>query len=242
MPITRDERGFLIHPDAWGGPAVGLETVNLQACIEEVQSRKWSGVFGRHPEFKDADLSCLEATPHLTSVQLWDINLSNVSTIYGLPQLAYFRISGKRPPIDFAKLPTVKHLVVEHNSKDVGFSMLPATKMMNLWRFRAPAKSAFEFDLPDTLEKLGIYWSNVESLSGFGVCPNVRRLEIARCRNLLSLGNLRSCFPKLEHLVVDACGRLTAEEAMRALDGHPNISHAFAGKKLIVSSNGVPDP
>lgn len=124
MPITRDECGFLISPDAWGGPAVGLETVNLQECIEKVQSRKWSGVFGRHPESKEADLSCLEATPHPTSVQLWDVNLNNVSTIYELPQLAYFRISGKRPPIDFAKLPTVEHLVVEHNSKDVGFSKL----------------------------------------------------------------------------------------------------------------------
>ena len=64
----------------------------------------------------------------------------------------------------------------------------------------------------------------------------VTRLEIARCRNLLSLGSLKDTFPNLEWLVVDACGRLTADEARRALVGHKRIRHAFAGKQLIVSS------
>jgi hypothetical protein len=45
-----------------------------------------------------------------------------------------------------------------------------------------------------------------------------------------------------KHLVVGACGQLTAEEAGRALDGRLNISHTFAGKKQIRSSNDAADP
>lgn len=239
MPIAKDERGFLFWPDAWGGPAIGLETGNLRACIEEVHSRKLSAVFGRHPEFKESDLSCLEETQNLTSVALWDIDLSDLSTIYGLPRLAYFRISGKRPPINFARLASLQRLVVEHHKTDAGVSELSELKTLHLWRYKAHVRDAFDFELPDSLEEVGIFESNVDTLSGFGVCPNVKKLEVSRCRNLHSLGDLKRNFPKLEHLVFDACGRLTADEARRALDSHPNIRHAFAGKKLLVSSNAA---
>lgn len=237
MPITRDDLGFLFWPDAWGTPSLGLETQCLQQCVDEVLARRLKGVFGRHPEFQETDLSCLLKLSNLTSAEFWDIELGDVSAIYGLPGLSHFRISGKRPPINFEQLTSVQHLVVEHHKKDAGFSLLMNLKMMNLWRFKAAAKEDFEFELPNGLEELGIFWSNVDSLEGFGICPNVKRLEVACCRNLQSLGNLKRSFPHLEHLVVDACGRLTADEARRALSGHENIKHAFAGKQLIVSSN-----
>lgn len=234
MPISRNSRGFLISSDAWGAPALGLETEKLQSCIEELRVQGYENVFGRYPEFKESDLKCLEAIPDLRSAAFWDINLSDISSIYHLPYLTYFRISGKRPPIDFARLPSIQNLVVEHHKRDLGYTELSKLKMLHLWRFKAPTRDVFEFHLPETVERLGIFWSNVEHLDGFGRCPNVRKLNIARCRNLNSLGNLRENFPRLEHLVVQACGRLTAEEVRRALKGHPNIQHALAGKKLIV--------
>lgn len=236
MPISRDDGGFLFWPEAWGTPAIGLETAQLQHCIDEVLARGLTGVFGRHPEYREADLSCLLDLPNLTSVELSDIKLSDISAIYELSNLTHFRISGKRPPINFERLATVQRLVVEHDKKDIGISKLTNLKMMNLWRFKAKAINTFEFDLPRRVEELGIFWSNVDSLGGFGVCPNVKRLEVARCRNHQSLGDLKTTFPKLEHLVVDACGRLTADEAKRALSGHGSVKHAFAGKQLIVSS------
>lgn len=236
LPISFDDSGTLFWPDAWETPAIGLDTERLQQCIEEVRARCLSGVFGRHPEFQEADISCLLELPDLTEVQLWDITLKDISAIYGLPKLTHFRISGKRPPIDFEKLTSVQHLVLEHHKNDTGISTLTNLKMMNLWRFKAKVKETFEFGLPKGIEELGIFWSNVEGLEGFGICPNVKTLEVERCRNLQSLGDLKTTFPKLEHLVVHACGRLTAEEAKRALTGHMSIKHAFAGKQLIVSS------
>ncbi|MEP4036545.1 hypothetical protein [Pseudophaeobacter sp.] len=220
-------------------PSLGLETADLKACIGEVRTRGLTGIFGRHPEFKEVDLACLEEIPNIARAGFWDVKLDDISAIYDLSQLAHFRISGKRLPIDFAKLASLERLVVEHNKKDQGFSSLSNLVMMNLWHFKVTAKDAFEFELPKNLEEVGIFWSNIDSLKGFGICPNVKKLEISRCRNLQSLGDLKTSFPKLEHLVVDACGRLTADEARCALDGHPNVRHAFAGKQLIISSKSA---
>lgn len=235
MPISRNNRGFLYQPEAQGTPAIGLETVSLQKCIEEVISQGAQGVFGRFPEFQEADLSCLKQLPNLINAAFWDVRLDDLSDIYDLSRLTHFRISGKRPPLELERLPSIQNLNIEHHKKDSGFSMLENLKRMHLWRFKVNSDETYEFRLPKSLESLGIFWSNVRTLEGFGVCPSVKSLEIARCRNLQSLGDLRTTFPKLEHLVVDACGRLTAEEAKQALAEHTSIKHAFAGKKLIVS-------
>jgi hypothetical protein len=236
MPICRDKSNFLIWQDAWGGPAIGLESEHLQECVNEVHARDFSGVFGRHPEFRETDLNCLLKLPDLVSIQFSDIKVEDISAIYQLSKLTHFRISGRRPPINFERLPSVQYLVLEHHKKDIGVSRLMNLKMMNLWRFKADAKEMFEFDFPKGIEELGIFWSNVKSLEGFGICPNVKKLEIARCRDLERLGDLKTTFPRLEHLVVDACGKLTAEEAKRALAGHKSVKHAFAGRQLIIHS------
>ncbi len=236
MHIHRDEKGFLFNEDSSGGPSLGLESACLQKCVDEVLARDLGGVFGRHPEFKELDLSCLSQLQHLSSVALWDINLRDLSALDDLKKLVYFRISGKRPALDLARLKVIQSLVIEHHRKDVGLRELHNLRMLHLWHYKAPSSDSFELSLPPNLEEFGLNWSNVESLDGFGHCPNVKKLEIARCRNLKSLGKLSQTFPKLEHLVVGACGRLIADEARKALSGHKNIRHAFAGKELIVSS------
>jgi hypothetical protein len=236
MPISRDNRGFLFWPDAWGTPSLGLESAFLPATIAEARSRKLNGIFGRYPDFLESDLSCLGDLPDLTSVQLWDITLNDVSAIYLLPKLTHFRISGKRPPIDFARLASLEELVVEHHRKDEGQFDLPHLRMLRLWRFKGGISQLSAVRVPDTLQDLGLYWSDVETLDGLQVCPKVTHLEIARCRKLQSLGNLSGTFPALEHLTILACGRLTADETRRALAGHRHVRHAFAGGKLVVSS------
>jgi hypothetical protein len=236
MPISRDDRGFLFWPDAWGTPSLGLETATLQASVAEVRFRKLTGIFGRQPEFHQTDLACLGDLPDLTSVELWDISLTDVTAIYGLPGLTHFRISGKRPPIDFARLPSLEKLVLEHHRKDKGAFELPHLRMLHLWRLKGGISQLSEIWLPDTLQDLGLYFSDVETLDGLQACPNVTRLDIARCRKLQSLGNIAVTFPALEHLTIQACGRLTADEARRALIGHRQVRHAFAGGKLVISA------
>ncbi|MCP4314531.1 MAG: hypothetical protein GY789_00465 [Hyphomicrobiales bacterium] len=215
---------------------MGLESRRLQDCIDETLNRKLKGVFGRHPEFVELDLNFLTQLHELETVMLRDIKLRDCSAIYELENLEYFAISGKRPAIDFTRLKCLQRLVLEYRRKDDGLSDLTNLKLLHLWRYKAPNREEFSLPLSPNLEELGINWSNVESLEGFGRYPNVKKLEVARCRNLKSLGRLAKAFPKLEHLVVTACGRLTAGEARTALSGHKHIKHAYAGKELIVSS------
>jgi hypothetical protein len=64
--------------------------------------------------------------------------------------------------------------------------------------------------------------------------PNLRRLEIHRCRNLESLGDLGAKFPCLEHLVVAACGRVMPGEGERVVHDLPAIVHAYVRDAKVV--------
>lgn len=90
MPITRDDRGFLLSVNASETPSLGLETADLKACIGEVRTRGLTSIFGRHPEFKEVDLACLEEIPNITRAGFWDVKLDDISAIYDLSQLAHF--------------------------------------------------------------------------------------------------------------------------------------------------------
>ena len=235
MPIARDDEGFLYCGDAWGGPALGLESNRLQICIDQILARKIEGVFGRSPEFYDTDMNCLVQLQQISSLQLWDVTLRDIGKLYMLDKLRFFRLSGKRPPLELARLKKVQNLVIEYHRGDTSLADMQDLKMINLWRYKAASPNNFEFHFPQGVEEMGLFWSNIETLEGFGICPNVRKLNIARCRNVRSLGRLAVNFPKLEYLVVEACGRLTADETRSALSGHVGIRHAFAGNQLIVS-------
>lgn len=180
-------------------------------------------------------MNCLAQLPRISSLQLWDVTLRDIGKLYTLDKLCFFRLSGKRPPLDLARLRSVQNLVIEYHRRDAGLAEMQDLKMIHLWHYKAVSTSNFEFPFPQRVEEIGLFWSNVETLEGFGVCPNVRKLTIARCRRLRSLGRLTVTFPLLEHLVVEACGRLTADETRSALSGHARIRHAFAGNQLIVS-------
>ncbi len=236
MPIARDDDGFLFWDDAWGGPALGLESNRLQICVDQILEREIAGVFGRSPEFYEADLNCLARLSHISSLGLWDVPLRDIGEIYALDKLCFFRLSGKRPHLDFTRLRSVRNLVIDYHRKDAGLAEMHDLRMIDLWRYKAAYPNDFEFHFPQGVEEVGLFWSNIGTLEGFGICPNVRKLNVTRCRSLKSLGSLAFNFPKLEHLVVEACGRLTADEARSALSGHVHIRHAFAGGQRIVSA------
>ena len=237
MPIEFESGGYIYWEDAMGTPSLGIESDHVAECLAELRRRQLKGVFGTVPYFKERDLDFLNEAPEVISVQFYDIKLADLSGLYRLPKLQYLRLSGKRPPLEFGQLAQLRQLVWEHHQKDCGIDTQKSLEWLNLWRFKAANKRDFEMKLPHSLKQLGIFWSNVETVAGFGALPHLNRLEIGRCRNLCQLGDLAETFPSLEILSVSACGRLTADEALRAISGHPRLRHVFADNRLLLSSD-----
>lgn len=233
MPIAREGR-FLLNHDAYlGGTRLGLESPMLEACIEEVQSRNYLGVFGSPAfGFNETSLDALQQLPHLRHVWFWDIHLKNIDGLYALQQLESFGIHPRRPPIAFERLPSLREVVWEYRARDTGVETL-SLEMLHLWR-HAPKHASFAgLQLPATLQELGINWCNPASLEGLPVLPNVRRLGIHQCRNMSSLATVPDLFPALEHLVVDACGRMKVEEGERLVARMPGLKHASVQKRVV---------
>lgn len=59
------------------------------------------------------------------------------------------------------------------------------------------------------------------------------RLGIHQCRHMSSLAAIPDLFPALEHLVVDACGRMPVEEGERLVEQMPGLKHAFVQKRVV---------
>lgn len=210
-----------------------LQSSRLTECIEIVQAEGLRGISGTFPYFTDRNVDFLGDLPDLEEVQLCNVELDDLEGLYRLPRLRYLRITGKRPAIDFSRLQTLTGVAVEHRPKDRGFAELSDLIEMDSWRYK-PAQAAFDLALPVGLRKLLVVWSPMETISTLGPLPDLRDLQLERCRNLCDLGDLVANFPRLEHLTILACGRLTRTEAERAISGHPALTRVIAANKLIL--------
>ena len=234
MPIVTDENGFYSWPDASETPALGIETERLQDCIDEAVSRGLTGVFGTVPYFQGGDLDFLRQLPGLASVQFWGVPISDLRALYDLTHLRFLRLSDcKRPGLDFGQLSQLQKLVWDFSKKDTGSNSLSNLTFLHLWRYKSSSGDMSDMALPPNISELGIFWCNAKSLDGITPLPSLRHLEIERCRNLESITALGKSCPNLEHLVVSASGRVTAEEGERLACQLPRVQHLYAGNKKI---------
>src|SRR5688572_4079622 len=236
MPIEWANRGngFILWPDAYYTPSLGIESDRLRECVAEVQRRKLRGVFGTVPYFREEALDFLSELPELEAVEFWDVPLRSISALYGLGDLRYLRLTEQRPPLDLTQLRSLRVLVWNHVTKDTGVGSLHQLNKLNLWRYRPLTGTFGELDLPSSLTELGIFWSSAKTLDGLPSLPKLTHLEVARCRNLESLGRLAEACPALESLLISESGRLRASEAMRVAAGLPRLRHLVAENKLLI--------
>lgn len=236
MPIEREGR-FLRWHDMRSADGLGLESSQLEDCVQEVLGSRIRGVFGNPAfGFRESSLDVLKRIPHVNAVWFWDIELHNVDGLYSLHELIDFGVHPKRPPIDFSRLPKLERMVWEYKRQDTGVHVLHALQSLHSWRYRDPSKTFCNLALPPNLTELEINWSNIETLDGIRSLPLLRRLEVHRCRNLRSLGALDKLFPQLEHLVVAACGKVEEGEGHRIMRQHPSLKHAYVKDRALTST------
>jgi hypothetical protein len=241
MPIewANRGRGFILWPDAYHTPSLGMESARLRECIAEVKRRGFRGVFGTVPYFREESLDFLSDLPSLEAVEFWDVPLRSVAGLYALSELRYLRLTAQRPPLELSRLQSLRALVWNHLAKDSGAESLTELVTLNVWRFKSRNGTFEGLDLPPSLRELRVFWSNGQKLEGLPSLPWLTRLELARCRNLDSLGPLAETCPNLESLVISASGRLRASEAMRVASGLPRLRHLVAENRLLIGPNAA---
>lgn len=233
MPIAREGQ-FLVSRDLAHTPSLGLESATLDACLAEVRLRGFKAVFGSPVfGFLEESLDALEKLQGLEAIWFWDVNLRDIDAIYEHSSLQRFGIHDKRPPVDFSRLPLLKQVVWKHKASDVGIRSLSALERLHVWSYAPRSKSFADLELPSSLTALQVNWANPKTLDGMASVPGLRRLEIARCRNLEKLDAIPALFPNLEHLVITACGRIEAGEGERVVAQLPHIRHAFVKDKVL---------
>jgi hypothetical protein len=234
MPITREEN-FLISRDISHVPSLGIESAMLRECIEEIHTQRFKAVFGSPSfGFEETTLDFLNQMKDLESVWFWEVNLKNIDALYSLSSLLHFGVHDKRPAIDFSRLPSLQNMTWIHKEKDSGVSRLKNLKFLQVWHYRPKSKSFADLLLPDELLELQLNWANPATLEGLKPIASLRRLEIHRCRNLKNLAQIPQLFPRLEHLVVAACGQISSAESSCVVAQLPGLKHAYVqGRKLV---------
>jgi hypothetical protein len=234
MPIAR-EHGFLQTHDLAHVSCVGIESDRLDVCIKKIKADRIKGVFGTPSfGFKGSDLNFLQEMPWVEAVWFWDINLKNIDGLYSLDNLQHFGVHPKRPPIDFSGFKRLRSVIVELKSKDRGFEDLGEVELLHIWHFRPKEKSFSSLVLPRALKELQINWANPSSLESLPAHADLKRLEVHRCRSLERLGELATKYPKLDHLVIGACGRLPLREGERVVRSLPTLTHAYFNNTKLV--------
>jgi hypothetical protein len=234
MPIAR-EGEFLVTRTMGNTPHIGLESKLLSACIAEARRARYKGVFGSPSfGFNEPTLNALHDLPDLESIWFWDVALEDVQSVYGLKSLRALGIHPRRPPMEFSRLSSLRSLVLHPLRKDSGLETLNSLESLYLWHFSPKSKSFHDLALPKQISELQINWANPRDLVGLAPNPNLRRLEIHRCRNLETLSGLPDLFPSLEHLVVAACGKIDGAREAHLATHLPNLKHAYIQNRKVV--------
>lgn len=226
MPVALED-GFLQSHDLAHVSCLGIESSRLEECVGRIARDRVKGVFGSPAfGFTGTDLDFLSNLPWLEAVWFWEVDLKSVEGLYALHDLRFFGLHPKRPAIDFSHFGKLRKAVVEPRAKDRGLAALKELESLHVWRYRPKEGDFSALSFPESLTELQIIWANAKSLESLPSMPNLTRLEVHRCRNLEHLGDLGARYPKLEHLVVTACGRVRSSEGSRAVEELPSLRHA----------------
>jgi hypothetical protein len=234
MPVAL-ENGFHIAHDLAHVSCLAIESHRLDECLARIKAKRIKGILG-NPSYGFAghDFDFAKELAWIEAVWFLDVEIKNIEGLYSLAGLQHFGVHPKRPPIDFGRFPELRKAVVEPKRGDRGFGSLTHLELLHIWHYRPKTGDFSDLEFPASLHELQINWANASTLESLPRLPNLRRLEIHRCRNLEFFGDLGTKFPELQHLVVSACGRVRADEGQRVVHDLPNLRHAYVKNVKLV--------
>jgi hypothetical protein len=234
MPIAL-ENGFYFAHDIAHVSCLAIDSHRLDECVARVKAQRIKGILGNPSYgFVGHDFDFVKELPWIEAVWFFNVNIKNIDGLYSLPTLQHFGVHPKRPPIDFSRFPELRKAVVEPKPRDRGLGSLKQLQLLHIWHHGSKKRDFSDLEFPGSLSELQINWANVSSLESLPGLPELRRLEVHRCRNLEFLGSLGAKFPRLEHLVIAACGRVRCGEGERVVRDLPNLRHAYVRDAKLV--------
>lgn len=215
--ITIRQDGFYQVENHAHVPCIGIETDRLATCIHGIRELGAKGVFcSPYHRFSSDNMSFLHELQDMEAVLMRDTTLVDVSDLYALKNLKYFRCNSRRPPVDFSRLTTLEKLVLEPACRDTGHEALNKLKTLHLWNYRPISRDFSQLPLPSSITELELNWVSFQSLKGLPELPNLERLIINHCKNLTDLALDLHRYPKLNYFKTKACVRISEEDVATA--------------------------
>lgn len=219
------------------GISIGIDSSNLKNCIKEFngnglfkRKRLYDGIFGHESfGFKEMNLDFLINFKTVKHIWFWDVNLNNIEGIYLLKNIETLGITGKRPSIDFAKFPKIRTITLDWETKDYNLEVCQSVENFYLWHHKPKEKNFVNFKFPPKCSNcVSLNWTNVEDLRTLNGLLGVKKIEIHRSRNLLSLQGLEKFADTLEEVIVTTCGKLVD---YKFLISFPKINKIYINEK-----------
>jgi Leucine-rich repeat (LRR) protein len=230
--ITIRKDGFYQVENHAHVPLIGVESDRFADVIEGIREQGFKGVFcSPYHRFSGNDLSFLRALPTLEALLMRDTSLADISDIYGLKKLRYFRCNNRRPPIDYSRLSSLQKLVLEPVCRDTGVEALTELESLELWNYRPNTRDFSQLTIPPSVTELELNWVSFKHLKDLPELPKLKRLVINHCKNLVDLDLDRSKFPELECFITCACINVPEAEVERARAAYSDLAELSLEEK-----------
>ncbi|WP_227938171.1 hypothetical protein [Alkalihalobacillus deserti] len=214
MPIRKIGDFYVNIED--GKKQLGIDSNNISGCIKEYKSGKYDGVFGNNGYgFKEDNFDFLHELSDVKKIWFWDVDLKNVEGIYSLKSLEHFGVHGKRKGINFAMLENLTEISTDWISKDENMDSCIHIENFYLWHHKPKEKSFEKYRFPNCSNEVHLNWSNVSDFTTLNGLKGMKKLEIHRSRNLISLKGIENYQDTLEEVFVDTCGNLSEYNFLR---------------------------
>lgn len=218
-----------------GKKYLGIDSDNIKGCIEEYNTGNYEGIFGNYGfGFKEDNFDFLHELTNVKSIWFWEVNLKNTEGIYTLDSLGSFGLHGKRNGINFAKFPNLKVLSTDWISSDENLENCLNIHGFYLWHHKPKEKNFEKYHFPPCSNEIQLNWSNVSDLNTLNGLKGIKRFEIHRSRNLVSLKGLEKYQDTLEEVIVDTCGRLSD---YKFLGKFPKLKFVSINGNVVINKN-----